>query len=157
MDLTYEDLIQELINLKEQEHDTIWKQAAICAILVERMNVTPGDIGSKLNCSARRIRNLVKTFLAFPEETDRVPELTFSHHEIAAGTSVPAYWLDQAVINCWSTRELKKAIEPPKEKDELEEAKKVWEKVEKTLEAGGPGAKYLWERIKQAAGNMTKN
>ena len=156
MDLSYEELIQELINLKEQEHDTIWKQAAICAVLVERMQVSPGDIASKLNCTGKRIKNLVRTFLAFPGESNRVPELTFSHHEIAAMTDSPAYWLEQAVINSWSTREMKRAITPPKEESPEEKAKKLWAKLEEMIKDGGPGAAYLREKIKQAAENIVK-
>jgi len=152
MDFSYEELIQELINLKVQEHDTIWKQAAICAVLVERMEVKPGDVGAELNCSGKRIKKLVKTFLAFPGNGSRVPELTFSHHEIAAGMDNPAAWLEKAVQEQWSVRQMKEAIKQEKGQvpDEEKEAARAWAKIEKILEAGGPGAMFIRQKIHEA-------
>jgi hypothetical protein len=42
--------------------------------------------------------------------------LSWSHHQVAAGSEDPKTWLDTAEANQWSVKDLRHAIRPPKEK-----------------------------------------
>ena len=46
----------------------------------------------------------------------RRPTLSWSHHQVAAGSEDPKTWLDTAEANSWTVRELRHAIRPPEPK-----------------------------------------
>jgi hypothetical protein len=74
---------------------------------------------------------MTRVFNAFPREEDRIPYLSFRHHQIAAHTSEPQKWLETAMDNQWSTRRMQdeiKGSESPASKED-----QAWEKAEKTL------------------------
>jgi|LFRM01.1.fsa_nt_gb hypothetical protein len=146
-DLSYDLLIDKLITLRLDADETKWTQGAICATLIDRMRVPASTIANECNCSAAQIRELAKTFRAFPEESMRVPELSWFHHRIAAGTDDPEHWIGLAADQGWSTRELTKAIKGETVKDELREADRVWAKVLRIIDAGGPGGAWLEKQI----------
>lgn len=140
-----EVLLDQLVEMRKEEANRIWDQASLCWFLVEKYQDKPKDIGAMINCSGRHVQNLVRTWQAFNDEEDRCIELTFTHHRIAAGTEDPKGWLDKAVQEQMSTRQLEQAIKRAKgaKKDDLEPAKRAWAKCEKILEEGGPGAEWL--------------
>lgn len=143
----YDDLIQEIINLRIDMYESQWAQGAVCCVLIDRMRAKPSDIAANINCSTAHIRQLLKTFKAFPSEVSRVVELTWYHHVLASATEDPEYWINFAADNQLSTREMSKAIKGETIKDELKEAEKVWAKVDKIIEKGGPPAEWIKERI----------
>ena len=151
MELSYDQLIDQLIEMRKEEAERIWDQASIIFILRSKMNVKAGDIGSQLGCSSVYVNELARTYGAFPDPTARSQELTFSHHKLCAKSDDPEYWLNMAEQNQWSTRQLQDAIKGKSEKDEFEKVRKLYEKIEKYLEEGGPEAEWLQEQIHELA------
>ena len=147
MELSYELIIQELVNTAEAETENLWRRAALIYVAIERMGVKAGDIAEKIFKSGSHVRQLCKTFAAFPEELDRVAELTFNHHAEAAKTDDPAYWLARAADEALSVRELRKLIRGEVVKDELREAETAWQKVVRILKRGGPAGVWLEQQI----------
>lgn len=147
MELSYETIMQELVNTCEAESDTLWRRAALIYVATERMKIKAGDIAGKIFKSGSHVRQLKQTFAAFPEETDRLAELTFSHHAEAARTDNPKYWLAQAADHSWSVRELRRAAKGETVKDVLREAETAWNKVLKIIEGGGPAGAWLEQQV----------
>ncbi len=147
MDLNYRDLIDQLIEAKSSRDNSTWKEAAICYLLKQEMKVPAKTIAGDIGYSGRYISMLVKTFEAFPEEDSRAQDLTYSHHQLASTTSEPGFWIDQAVKNGWSTRELQEAMTGTDIADPLTKAQRLWDNVLKAISQGGPGAEYLSDQI----------
>ncbi len=143
-EVSYDLLIQEFIDARVTSDSAVWKQAAIAFYLKERMNATGKQIASDTGYSGSYISQLIKTFTAFPEETDRAQDMSFSIHMVCAGEEDPKSWLDLAVAEAWSVRQLKNAISEGKpEKSSLEVAQVIWDKLEMMLERDDEGSKWL--------------
>lgn len=149
--LSYDELLQHIIDLRLQEDEKAWEFAAACAVALEKFQAKPGDIGSQVGYSGKHIKNMSTAFLTFPVEEDRAIELSISHHIACLKADDPKSWLDRAVQEQWSVRQLKQALAGQKEKDEEKEAERAWAKIEKILEAGGPGAALLRQKIRGVA------
>ena len=113
------------------------------------MNIKAGELAKYYICSAGYIRQLAKTWAAFPTEEDRLPyaELTFEHFKKCAYQNNPKYWADIAADRGLSTRELTRLINGEEVIDDLREADRGFNRVEKCIEAGGRGARYLYEKL----------
>ena len=146
-ELSYEALIGGFIDARVGSDTAIWRQAAIAYILKEKLCVATKTISGDVGFSPRYITNLAKAFGAFPEESDRALDLSFSHHLVAATTDNPKYWIDQSTENAYSVRELSRAIRGDVLVDPVAVAKRVWEKVEGILEQDNEGSEYIRERI----------
>lgn len=148
-EMSYDQAIGRLIDLRQEEDDSRWKQGALCVYLIDMMGQKASWIASQINCSAAQVREIAKTWRAFPTEEMRVPysELSWMHFRIAAGTQDPPRWIELAAEKGWSIRELKKAIKGEPIKDELRDAERAWARVEKLLKGGGPGAEWLEKKI----------
>lgn len=146
--LTINDIRQHIVTLRQQqeEHRFIIGELMHYAIT---MGETVGQLAYDNNCSAGYVRQMIKVWQAFPTEEARLPfsDLTFQHYKLAAYSDDPVGWLELAVDNAWSTRELRLAINGSAVVDELRAAERVYGKVERVLEAGGQGASYLHERL----------
>jgi hypothetical protein len=147
VELNYRELIDQLIEAKASRDNSTWKEAAICFVLKNKLQVPAKTIGGDIGYSGRYISMLVKTFEAFPEEDSRAQDLTYSHHQVAAATSDPGFWIEQAVKNGWSVRDMQNAISGEDDSDPLEKAHKLWDRVLKEIDKGGPGAEYLRNQI----------
>lgn len=150
-----EEIIQMYINLEEQERECRWAKGQLLDVMV-KMGAKIGWIASQVGVSAAQIRELIKTYRAFPEEEDRNPELSWMHHRIAANSKNPKEWIDTAADEQLSTRQLRKAIKEsvgettaPEEEKEIRQAEKVFIKVEKVIAQGGPAAEWLKEKLKE--------
>ena len=147
-DLSYDQLISNFIDSKVAGDAALFNQAMIAYVLKEHLGATAKQVASDVAYSARYVNILVKTYSAFPTEDSRAVDLSFSHHQIAAHTEQPEYWLNLAVENGWSVRELAREIRGLKESDEVLEAEKLWNKIELILLAAGQGARLLLENFK---------
>ncbi len=147
-EVSYDQLISQFIDSRVEGDAALFRQATLAFFLKEEVGATSKQIGGDVGYSSRYINVLVKTYQAFPTEESRVIDLSFSHHSIAAHSDNPEYWIDQAVQNGWSVRELSRAIRGVKEADELDEAEKLWRKIELILMAAGQGAKLLIENFR---------
>ena len=107
---TLDELFQEYASLQESEDDARWSKGAVCLVLTEGMKASSSQVASWFGCSAAQVREMAKTFRAFPDESKRVPTLDFMHHRIAAGTEEPEKWIAEAADNELSTRQMKEQI-----------------------------------------------
>lgn len=128
---TLDELLQEYISLQESEDDTRWGKGAVCLVLTEGMKASPGMVASWFGCSASQVRELVKTFMAFPDESTRVPHLDWMHHRIAANTPEPDKWIAEAADSDLSTRQMREKIAVASGKVKVKDVQKA--KAEKAL------------------------
>ncbi|HOV78812.1 MAG TPA: HNH endonuclease signature motif containing protein [Bacillota bacterium] len=159
-----EELIQAYISLDEQEIDIKWTKAQLLDALLST-GVSVKWLASQLNVSVSFIRKYVKVYKAFPEESMRIPGLKFEHHNIALTSKKDPYEiLARAADEHLSTRQMRKLIieeeasdefkdiAKKEEADEIQEAKKVYAKVESVIAKGGPGAEWLREKLIELVG-----
>ncbi len=171
---TLEDLVSILIVTKEEDQERRFLQGQTIDLILERSNEKKTKIvnwiSSQTGWSPAHIRNLHRTFLAFPEEGTRVPSLDWSHHKIAATTEQPEYWIERAAGKDddgnetgkeMSTRELRIAIaekdldegkipnEDPANELSMKRAKKILENVAQIISQGGEAAVWLIDELKK--------
>jgi len=148
-EVSYDQLISEFIDARVEGDNFIWKQSAIAYFLKESMMISAKIISGDTGYSPRHIANLVKTFSAFPTEDSRAMDLSFSHHMVAAKTDDPKFWIDQAVDNAYSVRELQRAIDGDSpELDPVSVAQRTWKKLESLIDRDDEGSDYLKKQIK---------
>ncbi len=109
-----ETVIQLCVDAIQDEEDAVWRLAAGVVVLKEGLKMKTGQVSEAIGKSPAEIRVLVDTFLAFPKEEMRVPDKSFTHHRYAAKTDNPVEWLEKAVDEDWSTRQLDKEIKKSK-------------------------------------------
>ncbi len=155
-DRTLDDLIQLRINIVTNMDDLRWTEGAVCFAMMEGMGLKASEIGSMFGCSAAHVRMMAKTFLAFPDESTRVPELSWSHHKIAAefGGEKAREWLAEAADRHWSTRQLREAIkssEGPREAKDvrLKKAEKVLRLTEEVFAEKDEVADWCFRKLKK--------
>ena len=148
MEVSYEQLIQELVNARQGRDNSTWQEAAIIYVLRQHLGATAKQIAADIGYSSAYVSRMSKTYGAFPDEDSRALDLTYSHHELAAGTSDPAYWIDAAVNNAWSVREMKLAITGEPDDNQLKRAQGLWTNLLKFIACGGEGAAWLEEQIR---------
>ena len=154
--VSVEELLTQFISLIQTDTETKFTQGAIAEVLTD-MGLSASQLANEANCSAALIRELIKTFRAFPTEEDRAPyaQLSHYHFRLAAGTSDPHYWIGIAADRDLSTRELSKLIKGETVKDELREIEKTWAKVEKTLDNEGAAKNWVTLKIVHTARLLT--
>ena len=148
VELSYDQLISEFIDSCVEGENTIWRRAAIAYFLRVKLLAPAKAVSSDTGYSPRRINDLVVTFEAFPEETDRAKDLSFSHHMLAARTDDPVKWIELAIENGWSVRDMNRVIkgESP-DADPIVPIKNIWKRVLTYLEIGDAGSDYLKDQI----------
>lgn len=108
---SFEELVARLIELLQAQEDAKWEMGDL--LLLGRAKFGGRGyaraVATELGCSARHVERLMRTAHVFPPEA-RVPDLSWSHHEIAARTQDAERWLNAAVENGWSVRQLQQAI-----------------------------------------------
>lgn len=149
-ELTLEDIRQHIITLRQQESEHRFIVGELMHYAVQ-MGETVGQLASDNNCTKSYIRQLMKTWKAFPTEESRLPfsDLSYVHFKLAAYAGEPVYWLEQAVDHAWSTKELRQAIKGIVVVDELREADRIVGKVERCLAQRDQAALYLYDHLSQ--------
>lgn len=99
-----------LVDFAIQIRDCEWELAKICYFLTAR-GFDVSSLSYILKKSKRHINDLIRTFQAFPFEESRIPELSFTHHKIAARAKNPHEMLNLAYEKRLSTRELSKLVD----------------------------------------------
>jgi len=145
---TLDELIQLYISLQENEDDNRWSKGAVCLAITEGMGVSTRLTASWLGCSAAQVRQMVKTYNAFPDEAMRVPSLSWRHHCVAANTEEPCKWIASAADNDWSTRQMQEKIDITKGKisktsSQLKNAEKAYRLAKEVIEESGFPADWL--------------
>ncbi len=129
---TLDELIQMYVSLDETVDETkFFKGEIACELLQRQLKI--GEIAQYGRCSSAQVRELVKTYKAFPEESMRIPELTWYHHRLAADTNNPEYWIQEAAKHQWSTRQMREAIKAASGESALTEEEKMLAKAEKAF------------------------
>lgn len=124
---SFESDLAIFVQLREQEEESIWAQAAWAAQMAQRWGrETARLIAGGVGLSAGYVRQLIATANTFPDPDLRAADLHFSHHRIAAMTDDPDHWLQVAVDHQLSVDEMRQAIrdakDPVAESDEAERA-----------------------------------
>ena len=145
---TYEADLAVFLQLLEGERDNLWAQADWAL----HMTATYGRKTAKMlatdsGLSAAYVRQIVATAKAFPEEK-RAADLSFSVHKVAAMTEQPEVWLQRAVAEQLSVKELGQAISDSR--DRISEADEARRAAERLIQA----AKKFNERYAQIAGQQ---
>ncbi len=128
---TFEEVLELYLFCLEKGEESMWERAAVVTVMHDCINLKPRQIAAALGCSASLVRKFVRVFNAFPSDTDRIPVLSFRHHQIATATSDPKKWLADAADNQWSTRILQEKINGTKDKKAAKN--QAWDKAEKAL------------------------
>lgn len=159
---TFEEVLNLYLFCLEKGESSMWERAAVITVMHDCMGLKPRQVASAIGCSASLVRKMTKVFNAFPNEEDRIPILSFRHHQIAAATSDPKKWLAEATDNQWSTRTLQENINATKG-DDTSKKDKIWDKAEKSLllmqevlETKEEAADWLLEEIEKILAEKTK-
>jgi len=152
--LSFEAVISRLVELREQEQEARWEMGDL---LLQAQAVFPGRgfaraVASELGCSTRWVRLLMSVARAFPQDL-RAADLTWEHHRIAASTTDPLAWLDRAVAEGWSTRQLADEIKRSRagepERDEMLAAgDTLVRRVDEYFARWGPRAEAVLRRVR---------
>ncbi|MCR4426265.1 MAG: HNH endonuclease [Firmicutes bacterium] len=159
--LSLEEIYQRVATEMEDQDDSRWEMGRLLAYLLRVRRLKSASIASALGCSSAQVREIAKTFEAFPEEHLRAKDLSWYHHRLAAKTDAPADWIDKAVTNGWSTRELGDAIKREKAADaktgvegavrlppsDLPRVKSLLDSVVRVKESGGEAWTWLKEKL----------
>ena len=140
-----EELISAFISLRQQDCENAFDEGKLATILIEHMGYTNETLSAEVNCSAEHIRQLTKTYQAFPEEKDRpYKELTWSHYRKAATSKNPHFWLEKAAYFNWSTREMAMAMRSePVTDDEYRRADTAISKIKRILDEDNEVSAYV--------------
>ncbi|MBC7340618.1 MAG: hypothetical protein H5U04_12355 [Firmicutes bacterium] len=152
-----EELLARCIDLLQTQEEARWELGDLLLLGRQRFGGRgyARTVAGQLGCSTRYIEQLMRTANVFAPE-ERVADLSWSHHQIAAQTKEPDYWLAQAVDNQWSTRQLRDAIRAAQERgpdrhDAAREAdvliRRVEEYVKRWGRDGEAGLRELWLRV----------
>lgn len=132
-----EEFRSRWISLEELGQQLSWARADLAreAVLAFGKGAIK-DLAQVAGQSESYIRSLVATANRFPEPEDRLaaPPISFSHFRVCAQTGNPQGWLQEAVANSWSVRELTREIQAAKDKlDEAERYRRDREALEREV------------------------
>lgn len=141
-------LVQAYCAQEESVEDGRWAQAAVVTVMVEGMGMKPREVSAQLGCSPAQVRELHRTFCAFPDPASRAKDVSFRHHRIAAHTEDPERWLLTAIAEGWSTRQFEEAVKGRNdpvdaETRRMERAERLLRAVRELLDEGGGPAEWL--------------
>jgi len=108
-------------------------------------------LAREVGVSASYVRSLAATARVFPK-AQRNPQLTMTHHRIAAQTKTPKIWLKRAAERNWSVQELQEAVKDRHVDDEYRtQVERLENSVKKFNEAWGTRrnikAVLVWETV----------
>lgn len=151
---TAEDIISSLISLQQDRDHAQFVLGQGVDVLKDR-GLTLKWVASQLRISQTYARQLYQVYRAFPEESDRVAELSWTHHRIATDTGEPHSWIKRAADGQMSTREMIEAVkkETGQEKTPRDRAEEAVRKVKKVLEEGGSAADWLLDELEELINN----
>ncbi|KUG05271.1 hypothetical protein ASZ90_017344 [hydrocarbon metagenome] len=143
-----DEVLQAYFSYVEITETTLWERAAILSGMLES-GIKQKTLSSLVGCSPATIREQVRTYRAFPEETVRAQDMSFTVHRIASKTQEPQKWIDKACINGYSTRQLEEAIkfetgsEEMRKSAQLEKAERVIRMIKEIIESDDTEAQTI--------------
>ncbi len=149
---TFEEVLELYLFCLEKGESSVWERAAVITVMSDCMELKPRQIAAAIGCSSSLVRKMTRTFDAFPKHEDRLPMLSFRHHQIAAYTEDPKEWLNKAADNEWSTRQLQEAITESispeiKEDKNWGRAEQALLLTQEVLNIGGDAAEWLLKEL----------
>lgn len=127
-----ENLVSILVSSEETQTELEFFRGRVVDVMVH-MGCTLGWIASNIGKSTSYVRQRLVTYRVFPNEDDRARDLSWTHHRIAAmaeSDKSPREWIDEAVNNQYSTRQMAQAVRG----DIVEKTPNSWRiKAEKVL------------------------
>lgn len=110
-EVSWEEYLSIWDALNEHEDNILWAKALVCAAIEvqygeESIRAFANDVGIG-ESTAYGYR---RTWMEFPRSEDRFPELSFSHHRIAATTNNSHYWIEDAALHGLSTHAMERKI-----------------------------------------------
>lgn len=125
--------VSVFVQIQQDEESSNWKKAEHAARMLQKYGRgTASKLASEVGVSASYIRGLAAMAKAFPED-QRDMGLSLSHHMAAAQTETPQTWLDRAVAQELSVRELRRAIR--EQRDLVDEEGRYRASVERVEQA----------------------
>lgn len=145
-------LVQAWCAQAEDAEESRWARAAVVTVLIEGMGMKPREAAAELGCSVALVRELHRTFCAFPDPSSRAQDLSFRHHQIAARTGDPEGWIQKALECGWSTRQLEQAVREQNDPVDVafrarRRAERLVREVRELLGAGGDVSRWLRDEI----------
>jgi hypothetical protein len=104
-----DDFVQLFMDLYAQEQDDLWGWADATVAYSLRFRGALKQLASSVPRSLKTLESYRHTALTFPPD-QRILDIQFSIHRIAAYTDHPQEWLQRAADNQWSAKQLKEAI-----------------------------------------------
>ena len=148
LSMSYEEVDGQMIDVRQEIDGNHFKLGGLILYAAERQERDYGEIASRLFYSEAHCKTMAKVFKKFPREEDRpYKELTWSHYKEVVATADPHRWLREAADRNLSVRELRNIIKGGKVVDELRDAERLLDKVEKMLGKAGPGAEWLEDKL----------
>ena len=156
----YEEIVAMLIETVEDIDALEFCQGQIMD-LMNRMGHSMSSIAAGIGKSVGYVSARIKTYRAFPEDSMRAKDMSWTHHRYAANTDNPPKWIDEAVKNQYSSRELDRAIkELPIDKPKTDwqsKAEKALDDVNAVLSVGGAAARWLMDEISKLVSSQNSN
>lgn len=137
---TLEEALGKLAELEEHNKECLWAKADLLSKVVDAYGPSViGQAADVLACSKGHIRLLLRMADCFTEDK-RYPDIPWGIYLVSAVQDNPVAWLDKAVENRWSIRQLKDAVaetkdRPTPEEEALSLAKKLAGKLRSLAEA----------------------
>lgn len=155
--MNLEDALQLYFLYEESEEQGLWGKAKIVTGFAES-GMDEKQISSLVGCSPATVRERVRTYNAFRDETTRALDMSFTIHRICSKTDDPLRWLEIAIENAFSTRQLEEAIKTQGKgetivKDLLmEKAERCIRMINEILEQPGEPSSWLYSELKIIVG-----
>ncbi len=155
--MNLEDALQLYFLYEESEQQGLWGKAKIVTGFAES-GMDKKQISSLVGCSPATVRERIRTYNAFRDETSRALDMSFTIHRICSKTDNPIKWLETAIENGFSTRQLEEAIKAEGEdkiatKDALmEKAERCIRLVNEVLKEPGEPSFWLYSELKKIIG-----
>jgi len=156
----YEEIVSMLVETIEDVDTLEFCQGQIMD-LMNRMGHSMSSIAAGIGKSVGYVSARIKTYRAFPEDSMRAKDMSWTHHRYAANTDNPPKWIDEAVKNQYSSRELDRAIKGlPIDKPKTDwqiKAEKALDDVNAVLSVGGAAARWLMDEISKLVSSQNSN
>lgn len=142
---SYESDLAVFMQLLEGERENLWAQADWALHMTATYGrKTAKTLAADSGLSASYVRQLVATAKVFPDDS-RAQDLRFTHHRMAAMTTEPEMWLQHAMAEAMSVKELRQAITASR--DRISEAEQARRAAERLASVFGQAAIIRWEPI----------
>lgn len=111
--VAWEEAVSQGLELREQKDSSQWALGE----LAEKVRQEFGgqaikQFSTSISIAHNTLREYRRVFVKIPP-SDRIPHLSYRHHQLAANTETPKEWLERASDNSWSSEmlgiEIKKA------------------------------------------------